>query len=923
MEIQGNNVYKHLILKCDEKLHKFEDITNQVIYLNDNGNSWYVVYANKYGPNKQYYKSYQKLLVSTNPIKVDFDRNNVYINKRKSFDVLNIQKFDDLGYKLYLKDNKTLYVKELSFENNRLEINYIDFNIKKSGNNVFDYYKTLAKYASDIVIDDLSIEKLLYNLYRKIERIDEKSVLDAYTNLKIKNVSFDKQKVIFPFSTNLSQMKALCNTFESNLSVISGPPGTGKTQVILNIIANAIVLNKKIAVISNNNNAVENVYDKLKEHDLDFLIAYLGNSENVDRFFEKEDNLLTSLEILKTKIKGDRYESVLPLINTLEKLFKYQNDIIIQKQDLYEIEEEFHHYQKNNEYVDFGYDFIKKYSIEKCLELKYYLISLKKIGFFQKLRLKYKYKIKELDYDQVQNLQTYIDYKYYELRIKQCKNMIDEMNIYIKINNMDVLLDQLKTQSIDIFLRYVLNKFMNYQRSCFTKANYKDNFEKFVDRYPVTLSTTQSLLRNCQYGFKYDLVVIDEASQSDILTSLLTMNVTKQMVVVGDDKQLSQIDNQEIYKTSDILIDNFKITECFQYKDNSILNSVLSLPTKVNNTILREHYRCDARIIEFCNKKFYNNELIICTKTSDEDPLIVVHTVSGNHARKNPNGSGQYNDREAQEIINIISSLDEKDIGVITPFRAQADYIKGIIKSDHPNVEVDSIHKYQGRQKKIVILSTVVNDLKIEEDDFITNFVTNSQLLNVAISRAITKLYIVVSDKVYNSKNNTISQFINYIKYYCREQSIEEGKVVSIFDKLYVDNYEALKKSPLYKKVDSYAELLMIDLLDKVLKEYSDYSYSMHVKLDSLIKTTNGFSNDEIRYIKHPWTHVDFVIYDKISFSPVLCIEVDGVKYHDYAKKQIKHDEIKSRVLKANGLILLRLKTNESNETEKIKYILG
>ena len=215
----------------------------------------------------------------------------------------------------------------------------------------------------------------------------------------------------------------------------------------------------------------------------------------------------------------------------------------------------------------------------------------------------------------------------------------------------------------------------------------------------------------------------------------------------------------------------------------------------------------------------------------------------------------------------------------------------------------------------------MVNDLKIDDDDFITDFVTNSQLLNVAISRAIKKIYLVVSDKVYKSTNNTIAQFIDYIKYYCND-SDKEGKVTSIFDSLYNKQNEALLKSPCNKYVDSYAETIMLNELNKILGDYPDYKVLLHYRLSDLLETYDGFTNEEIRYLKHYKTHVDFVIFDKISHKPVLCIEVDGTKFHDYDKIRIEHDEIKNRALKANNINILRLKTNQSGEILKIRQYL-
>ncbi len=62
---------------------------------------------------------------------------------------------------------------------------------------------------------------------------------------------------------NESQLKAVENAFSSQISIIEGPPGTGKTQTILNIIANILINKKSVAIVSNNNPAVENVYEKM------------------------------------------------------------------------------------------------------------------------------------------------------------------------------------------------------------------------------------------------------------------------------------------------------------------------------------------------------------------------------------------------------------------------------------------------------------------------------------------------------------------------------------------------------------------------------------------------------------------------------------------------------------------------------------
>ena len=911
MEIRGNNESNHLILKYNDKINKFEDITSKVIYIKKDDNSWFVVFDSR----QTYHIKLHNIKVSDKPTLIDIYGKNIVINDKKVY-VSKIIKFERLGYKVFF-EKTTRYFSNINIRDNVIEIDDFDLISFNTGNKVFDYYKNLSKYASDISNDNMNIETLLYKLYERIKTINSSSVLYSYTTQTYDKKPYNNDRTIYPFSTNNSQNKAIYNTFSNKLSVIAGPPGTGKTQVILNIIANALYSNKTVAVISNNNTAVENVYLKMKEYDLDFLLAYLGNKNNVDRFFLNKVSLSEKISNFKTC--ENKIKLVSECNKVIENLNKYTNDIKLIEYKINTLELEQKHFNEKKFCIDELEVNVDNY--RKLLELQKYLISIKKVNFINKRILKYRFNIVIKDYSDVERILLFLNRKSYQLQIDDLKKEKKEKEKYISDNNLEENIRLLKKYSLESLEWYLYVKYHQLEEQEFDVKTYKDKFKDFTYRYPVTLSTTHSLLRNCPDNFLYDLVIIDEASQSDILTSLITMNVARSMVIIGDDKQLSQIDNQEIYDFSDKLAEHYQIPKYYQYKNNSILESAINLPSIVVKTLLREHYRCEFRIIDFCNKKFYDNQLIICTKKSEDDSLCIVHTVEGNHARKNPNGSGQYNDREAQEILKIISENNNEEIGIITPFRAQADYILDLIKDKYPNVEVDTVHKFQGRQKDIIILSTVVNDLNDAKDELLYNFITNPKLLNVAISRAISKLYLVVSDNVYKSNNNNIANFIDYIKYNSTIGDIK-GNITSIFDELYKQNYQVIKNSRLYKKVDSYAEELMLNLLEKILIDYPNMSVSLHVNLSFLVSDLSGFTNEEIEYIKHPWTHVDFVIFDNITFKHILCIELDGTAYHDYSRARADKDKIKTAVLEKNGLKLLRIRTNKSKEEEKIREAL-
>ena len=93
----------------------------------------------------------------------------------------------------------------------------------------------------------------------------------------------------------------------------------------------------------------------------------------------------------------------------------------------------------------------------------------------------------------------------------------------------------------------------------------------------------------------------------------------------------------------------------------------------------------------------------------------------------------------------------------------------------------------------------------------------------------------------------------------------------------------------------------------------------MHVSLRDFIKNSkHNLTDEEFKFYINPNAHADFLIYNKMSRKPLLVIEVDGVAYHEQQEKQRIRDAKKDSILHKAGIPILRLKTNESNEKERI-----
>ena len=112
-------------------------------------------------------------------------------------------------------------------------------------------------------------------------------------------------------------------------------------------------------------------------------------------------------------------------------------------------------------------------------------------------------------------------------------------------------------------------------------------------------------------------------------------------------------------------------------------------------------------------------------------------------------------------------------------------------------------------------------------------------------------------------------------------------------------------------------------MINDVLKDYKKLKVNMHVPLHRLLHDYSSFNSNEQKYLKNPWTHVDFLISNKVTKEVVLVIEVDGVSFHEQSKHQSTNDEIKDRALFSNNITFIRLKTNQSNEIERITSSLN
>lgn len=150
---------------------------------------------------------------------------------------------------------------------------------------------------------------------------------------------------------------------------------------------------------------------------------------------------------------------------------------------------------------------------------------------------------------------------------------------------------------------------------------------------------------------------------------------------------------------------------------------------------------------------------------------------------------------------------------------------------------------------------------------------------------------------------------------------VEENNIYSVFDLLYKQyEKERLDYFKKHKKISNYdSENIMYHLLNKVLEDYKDLTFTFRYPVNILIKDETLLKEEERKYASHHNTHIDFLIYNKISKIPLLAVEADGYKYHKEDNKQKERNILKNNILSKYNIPLIRLTTNGSREESIIR----
>lgn len=907
------NPQLYMIVDLDKRsTGEYPFITEQVASISENEKGFWVV---RFASSSRVFNyNHSRLLYLTQPETINLNDKGLYVKNKHINNVVELLRFTDNSHTFFRITYTNGYQENLENKNVYITRTPID----KNGGSTWDYLRKLAIETGlkNKDNDDNDEDSILSKQYDLIDTTRDNVPLAQYLGNKTNLATYRKPKwVYYPFGCNSSQKNAVEAALTHQVSIIQGPPGTGKTQTILNIIANLLIKEKTVLVVSNNNSAVENVAEKLNDVDLGFVVAKLGSVKNKETFIENQP--------LFPDMQGWNLDQPAAILQQSQNAFLSVSKCFENQLRQAQLKKEYDALLKETTYNDIweSNSSEKDWLCYKSSTTLIKLLNLYKIMVERKHKFKFLFRLKwafNLDFrlfsflnGKRQDVIADLEKAYYSSRKIELEKTLNSIKETLQSIDVKQSIKILQSSSL-LLLKDVLSKRYAHgtsKRKKFTLYDIKPRTEEFLKEYPIVLSTTYSSKSCISKDMVFDYVIMDEASQVDIKTGALALSCAMNAVIVGDDKQLPNVVNQEETLALNAILSTYNVDEPYNAVTHSFLQSCIKVFKDAPVTLLHEHYRCHPKIIEFCNQRFYNGELVTMTTDKGEDNVLqVVRTTKGNHAKE------RLNQREIDVIsLEVIPKISNAgNIGIITPYRMQAKHINQTLGQDIAS----TVHKYQGRECDTIIISTVDNEPTVFSDD--------ANLLNVAISRAKKHLYVVTNGNEI-PQNSNLAQLIAYIQY--NNFEVKESKLLSVFDLLYKQyTTERLAYTAAHQSISEHlSENLVYDVLVKAIAELniSNTEVVCHYPLSRLIADWSQLDNKEKAFAESPFSHVDFLIYNSLTKRPLQVIEVDGWHYHKNNPVQHARDILKDQILFKFGLCPHRISTTDILNVDTMKTMLA
>ena len=693
-----------------------------------------------------------------------------------------------------------------------------------------------------------------------------------------------------PLVCNQSQEETLERLRREPLTIVTGPPGTGKTQLVVNAVANAWLDGDKVLVTSTNNAAVDVAAARAEKDVCSGLLMRTGNRT----VREEVPGRITAASGQAATQAGNQAEA-----RTRLKQAATERTKLMEKLDLLDA--------KDRELFLVAVDLEKTGSaLKEAAKMLWASESppelpvdsrrierragrLLQAWFFRRFRTRRLRKrlacIETAPLEQLVAWARLDQYKSTLIR-KLEKERTEYRQLKVAVGDPAISVRNMERKCAEAGLRAVRADTATRIRSgadrlgAFGKVSAGgEPFKRAVGNSLESLRgwACTALSANPNFPLEsglFDLVIVDEASQCSLAAVLPLAYRAKRLAVVGDPYQLSTIvplgDGLLQKIAAQTGLDNDDLRQRGIHHKNGSAYFAFEFAAKPHAPILlNEHYRCHPHIARWFNRTFYSGKLAVLTdvaETTRRDRTILWQDVEGT-AERPGTGSSWLNRLEAEQVVERLGNLLESGstIGVVTPFAAQAEVIEQLAERrftrsvlDEADFVCGTAHRLQGDERDAIIFSAVLSPgLSKNGARWIEK---ERNLLNVAVSRARRALIVLGHPSMCDLGSPTLASLRTYLR-----------------DEV-ARNEDAAEPSADFR-TDSRSEELLLGAMQ--LRDLRPYA-----KLN-----VEGYE-------------LDFALMEQ---GIRLCIEVDGDQHLDTRGRQRRQDLTRDRILHNLGWTTLRI----------------
>ncbi len=676
---------------------------------------------------------------------------------------------------------------------------------------------------------------------------------------------------------NLDQLLAINHAMKYPVAYVQGPPGTGKTNTIINTIITAFFNEKTLLFVAYNNHPIDSVVDKLTHlsyqgQQIPFPVARLGNAGKVRETLAALAELyeqVRSIPVYERTLDRNRDSQAGQMRQLSELLRRYED--MLELKERRETIEQLLEYSRGRSRSMQMLPFETDLGGRQLQQLNRQMARLGEITDRDAWLL--------LNED-VEELKKFLYYA-----SVQCIRRLDEPG---SRRLREILLTENEDQRLEAFHEYLKGG---------------EGMKRFLRVFPVVATTCISAHRLGKPEAYFDMTVMDEASQCNTAVGLVPVLRGKNLMLVGDPQQLNpvilldEVTNQRLRK-------KYGVSEEYDYRKNSLYKSFLACDSVSDEVLLRYHYRCNRKIINFNNQKYYNSRLLIRTESEQLQPLVYVNVEDGRTDQRNVAPA------EVEEILRYAMEHKDKSIGVITPFVNQKNVIeKELKKRGLGHVACGTVHAFQGDEKDVVLFSTAItDDTYTGTYEWLKN---NKELINVATSRAREQLIVLANDRNLErlhqqSAEDDLYDLVRYVR------SNGTSKIA-----VRENDSRALGIKPFSAATEEIFLQTLNHALENIWLSQNRFSVEKGVTVSQVFEENASY--EELFYSGK----FDFVVYEqnKGQKHPVLAIELDG-KEHLEEDVVAMRDKKKREICQAHQVELIRVENSYARRYQHIKEVL-